>query len=138
MAKVLEVTASQDRRLRGGLVFTRSPRRIDPASLTDEQIEALENDPVLTMREVEGEPDGDPVTSGPKPLTTEEIEERVREAITALGADDYIKNGSPRMDAVRSALGKTDRGGDIALTQEQMLASFTAMKQDGFTPPTEA
>ena len=135
MPKVLEISSMQEQRFRGGELWTRTPRRIDPDTLSEAQRAALDDDPVLKIVEVDGEPDEPGSAGALHPLTGEEIEALIRAAIEALAPDGYTQTGQPKMAPLREALSALERGTEIELTQARALESFAAMTAEDFKPP---
>lgn len=120
------IAARADSRWRCGVEHTSTPRPWPAGSWTEEQLDQLIADPMLTVVETDAVPPapGEPVAP-PDQLTVEDAIAAAT-AVLVLGRDDksWMKDGRPQVKALEAALG-------FDITAAQRDAAWQALQDEG-------
>ena len=133
MAKIYRITSrARDGFRRGGRRHPTGKSEYPEDSFSDCQIPIIERDPAFTVEiiEVDGKPERNQEPSkpaDPEPamdiLQPASRQDRIILAIQGLGDGDFLKDGSPRVKAVETAMG------DQTVTKEEVTAIWAAMQE---------
>ncbi|PID95875.1 MAG: hypothetical protein CSA85_00185 [Alphaproteobacteria bacterium] len=107
---------------RCGRHFTESGIVVDGSDFTEEQWERLKAEAKLRVEEVPEDDDAGP----------DERAVRIAEGITTLSAEDFQRDGKPKLDSLNALLG--DELGKI--TGAERDAVWRVVKEGGFEAPT--
>lgn len=110
---------------RCGRNWPKAGRVISVADLSDKDLARLKSEPMLHVRQATDAERRD--TGG----AADERETRITEAIASLTADDFQRDGRPKLDSLNAVLGD-DLGRITGAERDQV---FDAMKESGFEAP---
>lgn len=106
---------------RCGRHFTESGIVVDAAEFSEEQWDRLKAEPKLHIKEA----------SKDDAAAVEERLEKIAEAVTTLTAEDFQRDGKPKLDSLNALLG--DELGKISGAERDR--AWSAVKDKGWTPP---
>lgn len=114
---------------RCGHAWPKDGRIVQASDLSAKDLSRLKSEPMLHVREATAE---EVENAGNVEGAADERKERIADAIASLQAEDFQRDGKPKLDSLNALLG--DELGKISGAERDRV--WEAMKENGFEAPT--